>query len=447
MRAIYFLFVVAGLISGCASNEVRLAHSVDLVSATRSIPEEQLLDIGIAVFNSGVPEGEVDKEILEELIRDGTFVYIRRTEARYMAVTLRDTLQKSGHWGAVWVTPSISTAADVNVMAEILQSDGDEFLLHVKAIDASGRVWLDGEYGMGTAAGAYNRQRFGGLDPYQDVFSSIANDLAAVQGKLVVNEAEEIRSIAQLRFAGELSPEAFGEHVVQSNRGKYELRRLPAEGDPMFDRTQRIREREHLFVETLNQHYDQFYQDSIESYDGWRQFSREEAITIKELQRSTRWRTGLGIATLVASVVYGSQSDGDSFSDRMVRDALMYVGMDMIKTGAVRKQEKRLHEETLEELSSSFDDEVRPMVVEIEGTQHRLTGTADVQYQEWRQLLKDLFVSETGLLPADMSIYTDPPPSELELIVVPETTSDSESVSQKEDVNLEAVDTGVATDT
>ena len=68
MRAIYFLFVVAGLISGCASNEVRLAHSVDLVSANRSIPEEQLLDIGIAVFNSGVPEGEVDKEILEELI-------------------------------------------------------------------------------------------------------------------------------------------------------------------------------------------------------------------------------------------------------------------------------------------------------------------------------------------------------------------------------------------
>jgi len=447
MRATYFLFVLASLISGCASNEVRLAHSVDLVPATQSIPEEQLLDIGIAVFDSGVPEGEVDKEILEELIRDGTFVYIRRTEARYMAVTLRDTLQRSGHWGAVWVTPSVSTAADVNVTAEILRSDGDEFLLYVRAIDASGRVWLDGEYGMGTAAGAYNRQRFGGLDPYQDVFSSIANDLAVVQEKLAINEAEKIRSIAQLRFAGELSPEAFGEHVVQNNRGEYELRRLPAEGDPMFDRTQRIREREHLFVETLNQHYDQFYQDSIESYDGWRQFSREEAIAIKELQRSTRWRTGLGIATVVASVVYGSQSDGDSFSDRMVRDALMYVGMDMIRTGAVRKQEKRLHEETLEELSSSFDDEVRPMVVEIEGTQHRLTGTADVQYQEWRQLLKDLFVSETGLLPADMSIYTELPPSELELIAIPETASGSKSVGQNEDVNSEAVDTGVATDT
>ena len=55
MRVIYFLFVVAGLISGCASNEVRLAHSVNLVPATRSIPEEQLLDVGIAVFGSGVP--------------------------------------------------------------------------------------------------------------------------------------------------------------------------------------------------------------------------------------------------------------------------------------------------------------------------------------------------------------------------------------------------------
>lgn len=445
MRGIIVLFAGAGLIAGCASNEVRLAHSVDLVSATHAIPEEQLLDVGVVVFESGVPEGEVDKEVLEELIRDGTFVHIRRTEARYMAVTLRDTLQRSGHWGAVWVTPSASTAADVNVTAQILQSDGDEFFLNVKAVDATGRVWMDGEYGMGTAAAAYNRQRFGGLDPYQDVFSSVANDLAAAQRKLAASEAEEIRLIAQLRFAGEMSPEAFSGHVVQTGREGYELRRLPADGDPMFDRTQRIREREHLFVETLNQHYDQFYLDSMDSYDGWRRFSREEAMAIKELQRSNRWRTGLGVATVLASVVYGSQSDNNGFSDRMVRDALMYVGMDMLKTGAVRRQEKRLHEETLEELSTSFDDEVRPMVVEVEGTQHRLTGTAGMQYQEWRQLLKDLFIAETGLLPADMSIYTEPQSGELELIVVPKTTLDGEPKDQNEDVNSEAVDTGAAT--
>src|SRR5690606_19672399 len=96
-----------------------------------SIPEPQLLDVGVALFDPGVPSGEIDKDVLEELIREGTFVQIRRSESMYMAVVLRDTLQNSGHWGSVWVTPKESTAADLNVNAEILHSDGDIFRLHV----------------------------------------------------------------------------------------------------------------------------------------------------------------------------------------------------------------------------------------------------------------------------------------------------------------------------
>ena len=87
----------------------------------------------------------------------------------------------------------------------------------------------------------------------------------------------------------------------------------------------------------------------------------------------------------------------------------MYTGMDLIKTAAVRRDEKRLHTEAMEELSTSFDDEVKPMVVEIEGTQHRLTGTADAQYEEWKDLLLELYSAETGFVP-DVVIYTEPLP-------------------------------------
>ena len=118
-----------------------------------------------------------------------------------------------------------------------------------------------------------------------------------------------------------------------------------------------------------------------------------------------RWRTGLGVATILASVVYGATNDG-SFNERVLRDALMYVGVDMIRTGRMRRQEKQLHTASLEELSASFDDEVKPMVVDIEGTQHRFTGTADVQYQEWRELLRELYISETGFVP-EVEIYTE----------------------------------------
>ena len=408
MRRIGILLLGVGLLSGCSTTVVRVAHSVALVQATETIPEEQLLDVAVVLFDPGVPDGDIDKEVLEELLRAGTFVHIRRTEARYMTVHLRDTLQKSGQWGAVWVTPGEALVADLQVTAEILHSDGDRVELAVQAVDAAGRVWLDDEYEMSTAAGAYNRQRYPDRDPYQDVFNSIANDLAEIQAGLSAREAENLRAIAALRFAGDISPEAYGDYLEVDRKGTYSLNRLPAENDPQFDRTLRVREREHLFIETLNEHYQAFYLSADDSYNGWREFSREEAIAIRELQRSSRWRTTLGIASVVASVLYGANSDGD-FTSRMLRDAMMYTGMDLIKTAAVRRQEKRLHTEALEELSTSFDDELMPMVVEIEGTQHRLTGTADVQYAEWRDLLLELYTAETGFIP-EIDIYTEPLP-------------------------------------
>jgi hypothetical protein len=217
-----------------------------------------------------------------------------------------------------------------------------------------------------------------------------------------------------MRYAAELTPDAFSGYVVENRDGRHELSRLPAVDDPMFDRTQRVRQRERLFLDTLDQHYAEFYRDAAPSYNGWREYSREEAIEIRELTKSARWRTGMGVATIVASVVYGSNSGNDSFSDRIVRDAMMYIGMDMIRTSQVRRQEKKLHLDTLEELAGSFDDEIKPLVVEIQGTQHRLTGTAEAQYQEWRDLLQQMFIAESGFVPEEMAIYTEP---ELELPV------------------------------
>src|SRR5882672_2308049 len=411
MRLVGCLAMIASAtLAGCTSSEVLVAHAVPLAAAKQEIPEAELLDVGVAVFDPGVPAGEVDKKVVEELIRAGTFVQIRRSEALYMAVLLRDTLQRSGHWGSVWVTPKDTTAADLSVNAKILHSDGDILQLHAVATDATGRVWLDKSYDMETAAGAFNRQRYPDLDPYQDVFNHLANDLAAAYGQLSATDRRDIRTVASMRYAADLSPEAFTGYVSEdARRGRYTLNRLPAEGDPMFDRTQRVRQRERLFLDTLDQHYEKFYADATTSYDGWREYAREESLEIAELTKSARWRTGMGVATIVASIVYGSSSSNDGgFTDQVIRNAMMYVGMDLLKTSSVRRQEKKLHTDTLDELSSSFDNEIKPMVVEVEGTQHRLTGTAEAQYAEWRDLLRTMFVAEGGFVPENVAIYSAP---------------------------------------
>ena len=425
MVRLALLLIGSCWIAACTSSEVVVAHSVPLSKATDPVAEEELLDVGIVLFDSGVPEGEVPKEVVEELIREGTFVQIRRSESVYMSVLLRQTLQKTGNWGSVWISPKSTTAADVNIVGKILHSDGDQLRLSVTATDSTGRVWLDEQpYEMETAAGAFNRQRYPELDPYQDAFNEIANDLAAAQLELSGGERRDLRTVTSLRYAADLSPEAFEGYVVE-DKGEYALNRLPAEGDPMYDRTQRVRQRERLFLDTLDQHYAQFQTEAMAPYDSWREYTREEAIAVRELTKSARWRTGMGIAAIVASIAYGQSSDSSSFSDRMLRDALMYVGVDMIRASQVRKQEKRLHTETLEELAEDFDDSLEPMVVEIQGTQHRLTGTADAQYEEWRQLLRQIFISESGFVPEDVAIYTEPTPEPpVELPPVPELPAD-----------------------
>ncbi len=403
------LVTAVALLSGCNRSEVLIAHSVDLQRTAVEVAEDQLLDIAITVFDPGVPEGEIDRELLEELIADGTYVQIRRAESRYMAVELRETLQRAGTWGAVWVTPSPTSAADINITAQIVESDGSLVNLRVQAADSTGRVWINDRYEMETAAGAFNRARHGGLDPYQDVFNAIANDLAAARARLSEDDTRQVRQVAQMRYAADLTPEAFDGYVTRTRNGRYQLARLPASDDPTFDRTLRVRQREQLFMETMGQHYATFSRDIRPSYDGWREFSREESIAIREVTRSARWRTGLGIATLVSAVVYGTQNS-NSFAERVIRDAMVYMGTEILRTGMMRRQEKRLHTMNLEEISGSFEDELRPMVVQIEGTTHRLQGTADAQYQEWRDLLRRLFTAETGFAPEGMEIYIEPEP-------------------------------------
>jgi hypothetical protein len=68
---------------------------------------------------------------------------------------------------------------------------------------------------------------------------------------------------------------------------------------------------------------------------------------------------------------------------------------------------QKLHLEALEDLSSGFDASIKPMVVEIQGTQHRLGDTAALQYAEWQDLLRKIFIAESGFVPEDVQIYTE----------------------------------------
>ncbi len=61
-------------------------------------------------------------------------------------------------------------------------------------------------------------------------------------------------------------------------------------------------------------------------------------------------------------------------------------------------QQRQMHEEGLLELAQSFQAEVQPMVVELDSTNVRLTGTATAQYEEWQRLLRDVYQAENAVI-------------------------------------------------
>ncbi len=57
MRRLALLLIGSWWLAGCTSSEVVVAHSVPLSTAKETIAEEELLDVGIVLFDSGVPGG------------------------------------------------------------------------------------------------------------------------------------------------------------------------------------------------------------------------------------------------------------------------------------------------------------------------------------------------------------------------------------------------------
>jgi hypothetical protein len=379
------VLAAAAAVSGCAASRTVEYESVEMVRAEREVPEAALLDVGILVFDPGIKEGQEDP-------KDFVFPDVRRAEARYMPYHLKNTLEASGHWGSVWVLPERSEAVDVLVWGRVDHSDGLRVQLQVGAWDATGREWLNKKYTDRIPEKAYSKYRDLTQDPYQDIYNSVANDLLAIREQFSAKELETVRHVAELRFAADLVPVAYAEHLEEKN-GIHQVRRLPAEDDPMMNRMRAVREREYTLVDTLNEYYAGLYYELSQPYEDWRKMSREETIKYQELKRSARMRQLLGLAAILGAVAYEANGGGNS----AITNTAIFGGIEGIKSGFGKGAEADLHRESLRELGSSFDSEAEPLIVEVEGQTRRLTGTAEEKYKEWRKLLREIYAAETGL--------------------------------------------------
>src|SRR6187399_741874 len=405
------LLALSIALTGCVTSETKPIPKVEAKQATVHIPEAELLDVGIRVFDPGIPKNlEGDKEALA---KKRIYPDLRKAEARYIPTLLRETLESTAQWGAVRVIPNNAEFVDVIVTGQLIDSNGGFLAIDVSATDAAGRVWIkDKRYSSLVDLGAYKTSAsLKARDPFQNVYSEIANDLVAARDKLTALDRENIRKVANLKFAEDLAPDAMHGMTAVDKSGITQVVRLPADSDPTLTRIEKIRERDTAVVDTVNDYYASFHDTMEDSYGSWRQTSFTELEKEMRARSSARTRTVLGAAALLAAIF--APNSCSSYDSCRINDAMRTAGtmggIAAVMSGIKKYADARSHADALKELTQSFQSDIAPQVVEVEGHTLRLTGTAEDQYREWRKLLKQLYLEETGAAAAAAPAAPAPP--------------------------------------
>ena len=348
-----------------------LVGDVNLIQALQVPSESSLIEIGVHVF------GTAQKEAGEYKIGDWVFDEIIQKETQFLPHLLKNTLVASSQWGAIRVIPERDPSLDLIVEGQIIQSDGETLELQIRAIDSSGREWLNRTYADQSIAEEYPEStRFtldntfdaiNFVDPFQDIYNRIANDLLAVRANLGEQALVDLNFVTDMLYASDLSPDTFSGSIIKNEDGLLIVDTLPSLDDPMMARVADMKYRHHLFIDTVDEYYQTLFEDIQPAYVLWRRYSIDQIAEIETSQQEANRSD------------YGSSSGFLSLSQRY----------DRFKWSKIFERE-------FNDLAAGFNNELAPAFLELNSQVHGLTGTMEQQYREWRGILRRLFELENG---------------------------------------------------
>jgi hypothetical protein len=386
IKKLYMVLAITVFLAACTSTTVKTTQHAPIIQKGASIVEAELLDVGVDMFQPGIDAQSAEKE--------GVFLQVRDAEARFFPVKIVETLQGSGNWGVVRVVPEKQSEMDIWLDGQILKSDGEVLELKINVSDSSGKEWYSKNYKGIASKYAYDSSiRSSTEEPFQGVYNDIANDLIKFRQKLSSDEIITIRKITELKFAQQFSPEAFSNHIETNKRGIYVIKRLPAENDPTLERINKIRQRDNMFVDTMQDYYISFESDMERPYREWRRMSYEETMALRQLRGEANARLlGGAIAVIGGILAQGSSSPIAQTAGIVGIGAGAYA----VKEGLDRREESKIHVQALEELGSSLNAELEPRTIELDNDTVTLSGTVNEQYDQWKAILRNIYMTETG---------------------------------------------------
>ncbi len=384
------------LLTGCVTQTVRTVDLTPPRQSSGNLSEEELLDVGVALFDPNVPE-DYDAQI-EQIIQPE----IRLAEARYMPFVAKNMLQSTGNWGAVRVVPRRSDAVDLTVQGKIIESDGERLVVDIAVTDATGANWFSKRYISLASKYVYLDKSPQTIDAFHSFYKELANDMLSYREALSARDVNTIRKTAEMRFAQSFATDAFSNYLLQADDGQYQLLRLPAANDPMLQRVREIREREYLFIDTLDEFYANYTRQMLPVYDSWRRATYADAIEFKALQAQSRSQI-IGGSLAIAAGIGGVYSSENPYVDAS-SVASVGAGATLIIRGLNKKQQSAQLADRLREIGTDTEAELLPTTIQLDNETLRLTGSVDQQYTELRNILRRLYFEEYGLDPNESGL-------------------------------------------
>jgi len=386
------LFLCLTALTACTNFEYHETQDVPITQLSSEqelqVDEEELLDVGVVLFNPG----QVDLDT-----NDTDFTSVRESEAVWFTQKIKQTLDASNAWGLVRSLPHNKLPLDVTVQGEIIKSNGEQLTLQVTAKDNRGVTWIDKEYHQQVSQYAYNPEVSLPGDPFQAVFNQIANDLFDFQESLSGTERKRLRSLTKVLFARDFVPDAFSDFVSEDEDGQLALARIPAADDPMMQRVERIRSRNDLFVDVVQDFYRTFNAKMDLPYTEWRKLAYKETIYARQLKAQAKKERIASLAILAGGIAAATTSN--SRTGRIAGQGAIIGGASLYRQSFGKTDQALSHSATLRELSESLETELEPSIVSLQDRSVTLSGTVDDQYNEWRRILAEMFRLEEGELP------------------------------------------------
>ncbi len=345
----------------------------------------QLLEIAVLPFDANIPEDPKDLE------KFGVWPELRRVESNRFALNLRSSLQNTNALGRVRVVPSKEATSDLYVAGKILKSNGEDVEIHIDCRDISGRKWCDKKFKHRVHESFYRDLRNKGKDAYEPVFADAAKYIIEKLRKRDPAYLSTLPTLKEIRFGNSISTETFSKYLDYQAK-HVQLATLPADNDPMLERIRKIRIQDQLFVDRLQAHYEDFNYQTGESYRVWQEQSLIDVRTARELQRRAQGQKFLGTLLLIGAAFGAANSD--SPAEDIASTAALVGGAMTLSQGFQNSNEAKFHRDSINEVGRTADSSVAPNVIRFEEQTKELKGTADEQYQQWIEVLREIYLLE-----------------------------------------------------